>query len=123
MTQHGQMALEQGATLVPFVVETFGAIGIKAQAFSRELATFASTQPTSAGKHRILSGLTASIAIAIQRGNASIVLHGAQLSRAAAVVPERHPLPPPVPAVRGSQATVGLGASRRRDSGDGGDEL
>jgi len=61
---------------VPFVVETHGALGEKAEKFISALSVFAKENAFAISHYELMRGLKYSIATALQRGNALIMLAG-----------------------------------------------
>lgn len=61
---------------VPFVVETHGGLGDKAVKFLSALSVFAKENTFAISHHDLMQGLRHSIAAALQRGNALIMLAG-----------------------------------------------
>ena len=61
---------------IPFVIETYGGIGGKAQEFLSELSVFAHDHLTTYSHFDVVSGLRYAMACSVQRGNALIALAG-----------------------------------------------
>jgi hypothetical protein len=61
---------------VPFVIETYGGLGKKAQEFLNELSIFAIDHATIRSRFDVVNGLRYAIACSVQRGNALIAVAG-----------------------------------------------
>ena len=61
---------------VPFVVETHGGLGGEAEKFLSALSVFAKENTFAISHYDLMRGLRHSIAAAVQRGNAMIMLAG-----------------------------------------------
>ena len=61
---------------IPFVIETYGGIGGKAQEFLSELSVFAHDHLTTYSHFDVVCGLRYAMACSVQRGNALIALAG-----------------------------------------------
>src|ERR1700761_4159167 len=70
--KYEQLTQEQHATFIPFVIETYGGLGQKAQDFLNELSIFAIDHAMIRSRSNIVNGLRYSIACSVQRGNALI---------------------------------------------------
>ena len=76
MNKYEQISIEQHATFIPFVIETYGGLGKKAQDFLNELSIFAIDHAMIKSRFNIVNGLRYSIACSVQRGNALIASAG-----------------------------------------------
>ena len=61
---------------MPFVIETYGGLGAKAQELMNELSIFAIDHAVIRSRYDIVSGLRYAIACSVQRGNALIASAG-----------------------------------------------
>ena len=61
---------------MPFVIETYGGIGKRAQEFLNELSIFAIDHTTIRSRFDVVNGLRYAIACSVQRGNALIASAG-----------------------------------------------
>lgn len=78
-----QRATAQGASFFPFVVESFGAIGKKAQTFISKLRDEAlANGVTDIEGLPVKSFLTRSLSFSLQLGNALLLLEGSRSARA-----------------------------------------
>ena len=59
---------------IPFVIETYGGIGKKAQTFLDALSVFAHDNMTVCSRFDVVNGLKYAIACSLQRGN-SLIAH------------------------------------------------
>ena len=76
MNKYEELSRDQHAVFIPFVIETYGGLGMKAQEFLNELSIFAIDHLTSRSRFDVVSGLRYAIACSVQRGNAMIALAG-----------------------------------------------
>jgi hypothetical protein len=74
--KYDEISQEQHATFIPFVIETFGGLGAKAQDLMNELSIFAIDHAVIRSRFDIVSGLRYAIACSVQRGNAMIASAG-----------------------------------------------
>jgi len=74
--KYDEISLEQHAIFVPFVIETYGGLGAKAQELMNELSIFAIDHAVIRSRYDIVSGLRYAIACSVQRGNALIASAG-----------------------------------------------
>lgn len=78
-----QRATSQGASFFPFVVETFGAFGKKAQSFISKLQDESLANGVlDIDSLPVKSYLTRAISFCLQSGNATLLLEGARCARA-----------------------------------------
>jgi hypothetical protein len=76
--KYDQMARAHHAQMCPFVIESFGAFGQEAQAFCSRVAGAASLLNSQWPWRNLLSSMVNSIAVTVQKGNATSVLTGLQ---------------------------------------------
>ena len=74
--KYDELARAQHSDFIPFVIETYGGIGGKAQQFLSELSVFAHDHLTTYSHFDVVSGLRYAMACSVQRGNALIALAG-----------------------------------------------
>lgn len=74
--KYDELARVQHSNFIPFVIETYGGIGVKAQEFLSELSVFAHDHLTTYSHFDVVSGLRYAMACSVQRGNALIALAG-----------------------------------------------
>ena len=74
--KYKKLCRDQHATFIPFVIETYGGLGKKAQEFLNELSIFAIDHLTCRSRFDVVCGLRYAIACSVQRGNAMIALAG-----------------------------------------------
>ena len=74
--KYDELAGAQHSNFIPFVIETYGGIGGKAQEFLSELSVFAHDHLTTYSHFDVVSGLRYAMACSVQRGNALIALAG-----------------------------------------------
>jgi len=74
--KYDQITQEQHAIFVPFVIETYGGLGVCAQKLLNELSIFAIDHAVIRSRYDIVNGLRYSIACSVQRGNAMIASAG-----------------------------------------------
>src|ERR1700733_9857027 len=70
--KYEELSQNQNAIFIPFVIETYGGMGKKAQDFLNELSIFAVDHTTIRSRFDVVSGLRYAIACSVQRGNAMI---------------------------------------------------
>jgi hypothetical protein len=73
-----ELARARGAEFVPFVLETFGAVGKQAQDFMRKIASYASVMHAPWTSFEVRVGLISAVQIALQMGNAHVLELGYQ---------------------------------------------
>lgn len=76
INKYEEISEDQHAIFVPFVIETYGGIGKRAQEFLNELSIFAIDHTTIRSRFDVVSGLRYAIACSVQRGNALIASAG-----------------------------------------------
>jgi len=74
--KYAAMAEANNATVIPFVIEDYGAFGEGATSFCRVLSNFLASDGRQASGAQSVEILIAGIAIAVQRGNARMVMDG-----------------------------------------------
>ena len=74
--KYDELARAQHSDFIPFVIETYGGIGGKAQEFLSALSVFAHDHLTTYSHFDVVSGLRYAMACSVQRGNALIALAG-----------------------------------------------
>jgi hypothetical protein len=77
LRQYSEMARQQSATFVPFVIESFGGFGPRAVEFMKEVADFAH-QHMDFDRDEVIVDLKTTIAVAVQNGNSAIIARGLQ---------------------------------------------
>ena len=76
INKYEELSQNQNAIFIPFVIETYGGLGKKAQDFLNELSIFAIDHTTVRSRFDVVSGLRYAIACSVQRGNAMIASAG-----------------------------------------------
>jgi hypothetical protein len=76
MNKYEELSQDQHCIFVPFVIETYGGLGKKAQEFLNELSIFAIDHAVIRSRFDIVNGLRYAIACSVQRGNALIASAG-----------------------------------------------
>ena len=76
INKYEELSQDQHAIFVPFVIETYGGLGKKAQEFLNELSIFAIDHATIRSRFDVVNGLRYAIACSVQRGNALIAVAG-----------------------------------------------
>jgi hypothetical protein len=76
LNKYEEISLEQHCIFIPFVIETYGGLGRKAQDFLNELSIFAIDHAMIRSRFDIVNGLRYAIACSVQRGNALIASAG-----------------------------------------------
>jgi hypothetical protein len=76
INKYEQISREQNCIFIPFVIETYGGLGRKAQDFLNELSIFAIDHAIIKSRFDIVNGLRYAIACSVQRGNALIAAAG-----------------------------------------------
>jgi hypothetical protein len=74
--KYDEISQEQHAIFIPFVIETYGGLGAKAQDFLNELSIFAIDHAVIRSRFDVVNGLRYAIACSVQRGNALIASAG-----------------------------------------------
>jgi hypothetical protein len=74
--EYDEISQEQHCIFIPFVIETYGGLGKKAQDFLNELSIFAIDHALIKSRFDIVNGLRYAIACSVQRGNALIASAG-----------------------------------------------
>ena len=74
--KYDALARAQHSNFIPFVIESYGGIGEKAQSFLSELSVFAHDHLTTYSHFDVVAGLRYAMACSVQRGNALIALAG-----------------------------------------------
>ena len=72
--KYDELSSQQNYTFIPFVIETYGGIGKKAQTFLDALSVFAHDNMTVCSRFDVVNGLKYAIACSLQRGN-SLIAH------------------------------------------------
>src|SRR3984885_9185689 len=76
INKYDEISQEQHCIFIPFVIETYGGLGKKAQDFLNELSIFAIDHALIKSRFDIVNGLRYAIACAVQRGNALVAADG-----------------------------------------------
>ena len=76
INKYDEISQEQHCIFIPFVIETYGGLGKKAQDFLNELSIFAIDHALIKSRFDIVNGLRYAIACSVQRGNALIASAG-----------------------------------------------
>ena len=74
--KYDELSQNQNCTFIPFVIETYGGLGKRAQGFLNELSIFAIDHAVIRSRFDIVNGLRYAIACSVQRGNALIAAAG-----------------------------------------------
>ena len=72
--KYAAMAKTQQASFIPFAVETYGGLGKSARKLINQIVAAAEDQQQLLSSEEIRKELTGSVAIAVQKGNAKILL-------------------------------------------------
>ncbi len=82
ISKYRQLSAQYAAGFTPLVVDTFGCFGSKARQFVLDVARAVDDETCDWRQWEILYGLSNSIAIAVQRGNAAVIREGFTQARA-----------------------------------------
>ena len=75
--KYAEMAVALNATVVPAIIETYGAIGDHLTTLIKQIANYANNNPYGVWSAReIYHGLSLDISLILQNWNARILLHG-----------------------------------------------
>ena len=72
--KYASMAKTQQAEFLPFAVETYGGLGKAARKLRKRIASSAEEGPQMLSEKEVMRELRGSVAIAVQKGNANIIL-------------------------------------------------
>ncbi len=72
VAKYSKLAADENATFIPFVMESYGAMGAEARAYLRELRKLAVDNSDMA----LISYLPQRLAVALQKGNARVIQQG-----------------------------------------------
>jgi hypothetical protein len=90
-----ELGARMDATVVPFAMETHGALGADAVRFIHRIARFNNSRSTLYSSRDMLEGMMGDLAVVVQRGNARLITLSAALANPARARPNsfRHSRP------------------------------